>query len=100
MQAPTIGRRVWYWQAAGDGGVVRDTAQAFDAGVIFVHPIQAGEYCVDLQVTDHAGNTDVIQNVILQDYEDGDAHHLSDIDGFATWMPYQQKKHEQESAAS
>lgn len=96
MQAPTIGRKVWYWAAANELDFMncKDKAQAFDATVVFVHP--SGE--VNLVVFDHHGNKDTVEGVVLED-PDGDVHGAEGIEeGYATWMPYQKAKHDEEVA--
>ena len=82
---PTIGRRVWFWTGGMEN--VRDQAQAFDAGVIFVN----GDGTVDLTVTDHTGLQLLRRSVPLGDARtEGppDAHGHGHGD-YATWMPYQ-----------
>ena len=91
---PTIGRRVWFWTGGMEN--VRDQAQAFDAGVIFVN----GDGTVDLSVTDHTGLQLLRRSVPLGDARrEGppDAHNHGHGD-YATWMPYQQAQHAKQQA--
>ncbi len=111
--APTVGRVVWYWQHQGmdDNFVSFDEQQPFRADVLFVHPRPAN--CVNLMVTDHAGNRAFRGQVPLFDLpkwdDDGNEFTTSaeavdyldftiDSDrGIATWMPYQTKQHAQQA---
>lgn len=78
---PTIGRKVWFYD--NNSGMNRySDNQAFDATVIYVW----GPTCVNVRVTDHAGQTHVRTSVPLRDPQDGDAHGKQIV---ATWMPYQ-----------
>lgn len=72
MITPTIGRKVWYYDA-------KDTPEQ-DATVIDVH----GDRCVSLFVINRGGTTSVRRSVIL--VQEGDV-----IPGgsHCTWMPYQ-----------
>lgn len=84
MITPTIGRRVWYWPEKHESTHERvlDPRQPCDAGVVFVHD----DRCVNLLVTDHAGDTHRRWNVrLLQAGEERPGG------GFAEWMPYQVK---------
>lgn len=84
---PSIGRRVWFWTGASTNNVL-DSGQAFDAGIVFVHP----DGRVNLAVTDHTGMTFTATNVPLVDPpEDGTQPDYHDGSGmeYATWMPYQ-----------
>lgn len=98
----SIGRIVWYWRGTEDvrNGVepaVIDPEQACVGQVIFVH----SDNSVDLLVTDHIGVGNLVQNVELHDPDPnppangGDGHDMVDT-GYATWMPYQKKKHTEE----
>lgn len=80
---PTVGRRVYAWQGKFTGFTEMDPNQAFDAGILFVHP----DGKVNLAVTDHIGNTAVCSGVELRDPK-GDEHGKEDC-LYATWMPYQ-----------
>lgn len=87
--APTIGRKVYFYDAAQEvaphvpGAMQRyDAKQPFDATVIYVW----GPNCVNLRVTDHAGYTHVRSSVPLRDPTENDAHGVEYV---ATWMPYQ-----------
>lgn len=81
MIVPTIGRKVWYWPHDEDGGLnVYDDKQACDATVVYVW----SETCVNLRVTDHAGNTVARTSVLLVQDEERPAGR-----SHATWMPYQ-----------
>lgn len=98
MQAPTIGRKVWYWASAGELDIMncKDRAQAFDATVVFVHPSGG----VNLLVLDHEGNNGTVEAVILED-PDGDVQGAEGVyKGYATWMPYQKAQHEKAVASS
>lgn len=85
---PTIGRKVYFYDPAPDPhapGVVPkryDEKQPFDATVIYVW----GDTCVNLRVTDHAGNSWVRTSVPLRDPAEGDQHGVEYV---ATWMPFQ-----------
>ena len=84
---PTIGRKVYFYTPEQDrhatGAMGRyDDKQPFDATVIYVW----GPTCVNLRVTDHAGNTHTRSSVPLRDPQDDDGHGNA---YFATWMPYQ-----------
>jgi hypothetical protein len=57
--------------------------QPFDAGVICVW----GPNCVNLSVTDHAGNIHFRSSVFLRQEED--AVPSAAGPGYAEWMPYQ-----------
>jgi len=92
---PTIGRKVYFYDpenpTANQPQMTRyDAKQPFDATVIYVW----GQTCVNLRVTDHAGNTHIRSSVPLRDPRDEDGHGKEYV---ATWMPYQvgqAKKHE------
>jgi hypothetical protein len=76
---PTIGRKIWYWPAPGEG-VVHDPKQAFDATVVCVH----GHDRVNLAVKDHDGSQRNRGNVVLWNGV-GDEPSRP----YAAWMPYQ-----------
>lgn len=77
---PTIGRKVWYWPHEDGGLNVYDANQACDATVVYVW----SDTCVNLRVTDHAGNTVARTSVRLVQDEERPARQ-----SHATWMPYQ-----------
>lgn len=85
---PTIGRRLWYWPNDDDLNhtyeptmAQRNDAQAFDAGVVFVHE----NGLINVTVADHIGRPFARQRVtLLQEGEE-----LPRAGGFCTWMPYQ-----------
>lgn len=96
---PTVGRRVWYWPSAHErvyasvmvnadlvNGLTRmgvlDSAQPFDAGIVFVH----NHRCVNLSVTDHEGRVHARTSVPL--LQDGDSLPPTGA-AYAQWMPYQ-----------
>jgi hypothetical protein len=78
---PSIGRKVWFYDHSSGMQRYSDN-QAFDATVIYVW----GDTCVNLRVTDHAGQTHVRTSVPLRDPAEGDVHGKELV---ATWMPYQ-----------
>lgn len=85
VERPTVGRRLYYWSHLHNG--VLDPAQAFDAGVLFVH--EDGR--VNLLVTTHAGAQRIERNVEVRNPgEDRQGHGAPD--GYATWMPFQRKQ--------
>jgi hypothetical protein len=86
MERATIGRRVWVWSDSDVG--VRDPKQAFDAGVVYVHPQQDVDV-VDLIVTDHYGVATNERNITLRTPSEADQHGSGRR--YATWMPYQMK---------
>ena len=72
MIKPTIGRKVWFFDAPG--------TPEQDATVIDVH----GDRCVSLFVINRGGTTSNQRSVIL--VQEGDAIPAG---SHATWMPYQ-----------
>lgn len=85
---PSIGRKVYFYAGEGDNPAPTryslDTPM--DATVIYVW----GPECVNLRVTDHAGNTHIRTSVPLRDPgEDGADAHCKDLGCYATWMPFQ-----------
>jgi hypothetical protein len=84
---PTIGRKVYFYDPSTSTARQQDMqrysdSQPFDATVVYVW----GDTCVNLRITDHAGNTHVRTSVPLRDPADGDAHGKEYV---ATWMPFQ-----------
>jgi hypothetical protein len=81
---PTVGRKVWFWDNGNGlhGPVRHGDAQPMDATIIYVW----GDTCVNLRVTDHAGNVLTRTSVPLRDHREGDCH---GVEYTATWMPYQ-----------
>jgi hypothetical protein len=72
MIKPTIGRKVWFREAAGE--------KEQDATVIDVH----GDRCVNLFIVNHTGSAFPMRSVTL--VQEGDAV----PDGpHCVWMPYQ-----------
>ena len=85
VERPTVGRRLYYWSHLHNG--VLDPAQAFDAGVLFVH--EDGR--VNLLVTTHSGAQRIERNVEVRNPgEDRQGHEA--VEGYATWMPFQRKQ--------
>jgi len=85
VERPTVGRRLYYWSHLHNG--VLDPAQAFDAGVLFVH--EDGR--VNLLVTTHSGAQRIERNVEVRNpSEDRQGHEA--VEGYATWMPFQRKQ--------
>ena len=96
---PTIGRVVWLWLSAdtlqdNEYNVI-DEKQALKAEVCFVNP----DGTVTLDVCDHSGECGTEFNVTLFDFDEHQPpwHGMGD-ETIATWMPYQMKKHAEESA--
>jgi len=84
---PTIGRRVWFRCSdsfAKEKGIYRiDDVQAMDAGIVYVH----GDTMVNLNITDHIGNTHAINSVTLVDDANGNSYVM-----WCEWMPYQKEQ--------
>lgn len=81
MISPSIGRKVWFWPAGEPDMAQYNPDVALDATVIYPW----SDHCVNLRITDHAGNTHIRTSVTLHQgsVEDKPAHSC------ATWMPYQ-----------
>jgi hypothetical protein len=85
VERPTVGRRLYYWSHLHNG--VLDPAQAFDAGVLFVH----ADGRANLLVTTHSGAQRIERNVEVRNPgEDRQGHEAAE--GYATWMPFQRKQ--------
>lgn len=96
MQVPTIGRKVWLWVSLTDtdGYNIKDNSQALDATVVFVDV----DGTLTLDVVDHEGDYGSVDNIMLYDYSPEIQHnHDHEFGTVATWMPYQVKKHKEES---
>lgn len=96
---PSVGRKVWFWPATDAStsnsrlSAALDKGQPFDATVIFV----ASDSCVNLLVTDHFGDQEVIINVHLIQPTDSPTIETRRA-CHATWMPYQQDQAEKAQA--
>ncbi|CAN7538614.1 DUF2829 domain-containing protein [Variovorax sp. LjRoot130] len=80
---PTIGRRVWFTpdpRTALSGFVCHNPAAPMDAGIVYVW----GDRCVNLDVTDHAGNHHAFTSVELWQ---GDCDRPNGA--YCEWMPFQ-----------
>lgn len=96
-QLPTVGRVVYVWigtddQDRYDEVSIDDDQQAFRADILFVHP--DGE--IRVEFTDHAGDH-YLDDLELRDPGEDDRHG-QDV-SYAAWMPYQAKKHAEESSS-
>ena len=80
MISPTVGRKVWFYPVNEPSVIQIDKSVPCDATVVYPW----GDHCVNLRITDHAGNTHVRTSVwLVQDDEERPASN------HATWMPYQ-----------
>ncbi|VTU38317.1 hypothetical protein H4CHR_04393 [Variovorax sp. PBS-H4] len=80
---PTVGRRVWYYPhplSGASGFVCHNQNVPMDAGIVYVW----SDRCVNLDVTDHAGNHHAFTSVDLW-HGNGDRPNGA----FCEWMPYQ-----------
>lgn len=84
MIQPTIGRKVWFYEADQHGNI-NNRAMPFDATIVYVWSPE----CVNLRISDHVGLVLARSSVVLRDPDDGDRHGSGSE--FATWMPYQVK---------
>lgn len=98
MQAPTIGRKVWYWCGVDqdENDLVIAEAQAFDATVIYVN--NNNNY-VTLAVIAHDGTPFTVENVQLFDPGTITMEHNVNDEAAATWMPYQKAQHDKQEKA-
>ena len=76
---PSIGRNVLFWRS-GYEGICLDAKQPMAAKIALVH----NEQCVNLSVTDHAGNVFPVSGVLL--VQDGDAA-PGQSRPWCEWMP-------------
>jgi hypothetical protein len=92
---PTVGRIIWVWMTAEDlekyGLEANNNTQPFRADVLYVNE----QGLATIEVTDHVGSKVTLEeDVQVFDPEEDDGH--EDAESYATWMPYQQKKHAQD----
>lgn len=80
---PTVGRKVWYYDANPSRVVALDMHTPFDATVQYVHP----DGTVNLSVTSHTGVRLWKERVSLSNPVGGEKHGRDVC--YATWMPYQ-----------
>ena len=79
---PTIGRKVWLFATAA--ACAQDSAQAFDATIIYVHP----DGKINVYYVNHWGTAGSFDNVELRDPSASDCHGKESV-AYCTWMPYQ-----------
>ena len=92
VQTPRIGRKLWYWPSGEQDLTCNDPRVPFDATVVYPW----GDNCVNLRVTDHAGQTVTRTSVFLHQ---GALEDRPTGRPVATWMPYQQKEHAKQADA-
>jgi hypothetical protein len=90
---PTIGRKVWYYEALPDAGCM-NLQVPYDATVVYVW----GPDLVNLRVTKHTGDTIVRTSVPLRDPSPGGDQHGTG-NPFCTWNPNQMPKPSQQPPA-
>lgn len=99
-QAPTIGRRVYFWPTARWQGDVIDYKQPCDAGVVYVH----ADGTVNLSATDHYGHQHAVCGVPFGDFDrakiERETQMIEDARGYADWMPYQREQQAKDAASA
>src|SRR4051812_35466859 len=84
----SVGTPVWFWSSGQQpDAVVLDRSQPWAGTICYVHPLLVEEgQCVNLRVTDHAGNEFVCHKVpVLEALPDQRDRHYSGKPQHATW---------------
>lgn len=81
---PSIGRKVWFYEALADAGCL-DQYQPYDATIVYVH----SPSIVNLRVTKHSGDTIIRTSVPLRNPAGAGVDLHGSGNPYCTWMPYQ-----------